>query len=116
MSSPGRGKSAGAAIRIAVVAIVAIGLAAYYRLHRKSITEGEVRQIIESHELIGMPLSKAAARLEHRPPSNPSELVVLDFDQVPGWGAGSVVLEVKDGDVRGAYFEREGPPGGRKEK
>jgi len=107
MSNLGRGS--GAAIRVGIIAIAAIGVAAFFKLHSRPITEEEARRIVASGDLIGMPLSKAAERLQHRPPANCEQGAVLDFEQVPGWSAGPVVLEVKDGNVTAAYFEREGP-------
>ena len=108
MSSPGKSNSA-AVIRIAVIAIIAIGIAAYFRLHSRSITEQEVRAMIASRELVGLPVSVAAEKLQHNVVPMTDGEMACDFAQVPGWSAGPVMLVVKDGNVTGAYFERDAP-------
>jgi hypothetical protein len=106
MSNPGRSSSS-AVVRIAVVAIIAIGIVAFFRLHAKPMTEDQVRAMLASRELIGLPVATAAGKLQHNLEPITDGALACDFAQVPGWSAGPVILEVKNGDVTDAYFERD---------
>jgi hypothetical protein len=108
MSNPGR-SSSGAAVRIGLIAILAVAAVAFFRVHGRSISEDQVRGILASHELVGMPVAAAALKLEHRVSAIDEGEVACEFDQAAGWTAGPVILVVKDGNVTSAFFEHDRP-------
>ena len=69
-----------------------------------AITENQVRQIINSHELVGLTLDAAAEKLQHTAPPTTDGTVIFDFKQVKGWRGQSVCLDVKDGRVTAATW------------
>ncbi len=102
------GKSESSARRyvapIALLVVVAIAAAVWIGRMGSSITEEEVRAIVESGELIGLSVPEALERLEHKPMDSMDEIVVLDFTHIPGWAYGSLALDVENGRVTSAEW------------
>jgi hypothetical protein len=91
-----------------LISIVAVGLlaagAVYMFRSPLSISEREARDLVKSHELIGLPLEDAGKRLQHRVPDTQDGLVILEFRQVKGWKAGPLTLDVRNGKVAAATW------------
>ncbi|MEX2218364.1 MAG: hypothetical protein WD749_06345 [Phycisphaerales bacterium] len=91
-----------------LLAIVLLGLLAagiLYSLRSPfDITETQVRRMVSSGELIGLPLAEAGERLQHRVPGTADGTVVLDFRNVKGWKAGPLTLDVREGRVISATW------------
>lgn len=100
------------AARLAVLLVLAAGALVLVLLMRSptSIHEDEVRRMLASGELVGLPVEEATQRLQHRPPDPPvmDGTVVLDFQHVRGWRAASVELDVRGGRVVLAQWEGAG--------
>jgi hypothetical protein len=99
-----RGGSKGLLIRIIAIAILG-GAAIVIVSNLKSpltISESEVRQMVQKHELIGLTLDQAAKKLQHSSPGTTDGTVMFDFDQVKGWRAGSLAVDVVNGKVTAA--------------
>lgn len=96
------------AVRLAALLIIGIGALVAVLIMRSPMTihEDEVRAMITSGELIGLPIEEAASRLQHRPPQPPvlDGIIVLDFAHVRGWRASAVELELQGGRVIAARW------------
>lgn len=107
MSKPARSSEGRRlAARLAAVGVVgaaAIALAVYAR-SPLSLSEARVRRMIEARELNGLPVADAAARLQQRAPAVTDGAVLIDFSNIRGWSAGSVVLDVRGGVVTAASW------------
>jgi hypothetical protein len=90
-------------LSIVIVGFLAAG-AVYMFRSPLSISESEVKELVRSHELVGLPLEEAGKRLQHHVPPTQDGLVVLDFKQVKGWKAGPLTLDVRDGKVAAATW------------
>jgi hypothetical protein len=108
MSSPGR-RTRAMWVRLAVVILIGGGAAAYLWVRGTPLTlsEAKIRAMIDGKELIGLPMAKAAERLQHHAGYVEDGLSILEFRQIPGWSAGPVVLDIKEGRVQDVYFQRE---------
>jgi len=112
MSNPGRG-SKSLAIRLAVLLVLAGAAALALKLRGSPLTlsEQQVSALISRHELIGLSLDDAAARLQHKPVDTVEGSVVFDFAHIRGWTAGPVVVDVRNGKVVRAAWQRDVAPG-----
>lgn len=72
-----------------------------------AISENDVRNMLASGELIGLPVEEATRRLQHAPPTPPTVdgTLILDFQHVRGWRAAAVELDVQAGRVVDARWE-----------
>lgn len=87
-------------IGLVVLAIVAgAGAWVWYSRFARPVSEDQVQAMITRRELVGLPVQEAARRLGHRAPPTEDGLVLLDFEHVRGWRAGSVMLDVEKGRV-----------------
>ena len=111
MSNRGQGRRGpGLLIRLAVILLIGGGGALYIAMRRPTrITEDQVRAMLASNELIGLPMGRAAERLQHKAGYLDDGTLTLDFAQIDGWTAGPVVLDVHDGIVKKAYWQRDAP-------
>src|SRR5215467_2706549 len=107
MSSRGAG-SKGLMVRLAVL-LVGGGAAVWFVAVKRPrhINEEKVRAMLASGELVGLPMGKAAARLQHRANYIEEGTVTFDFAQMDGWTAGPLVIDVKDGLVTKAYWQKD---------
>jgi hypothetical protein len=100
------------AVRVAALAVLGVVAVALVMLMRSpmTISEDEVRQMLATGELVGLPVEEATRRLEHRPPDPPvmDGTIVLEFQHVRGWRASSVELHVRGGRVEVAQWEGTG--------
>lgn len=104
MSSPGKSNKA-LLVRLTVLIVLGIAAAAAVRLYAPtSITRAEVQDMLNSRELVGLPLAEAAAKLQHTAPPTQDGLVIFDFAQVRGWKGGTVALDVRGGRVFAASW------------
>jgi hypothetical protein len=99
-------KGVGLAIRLGIIILVGAGLVVAVQSMRSplSITESEVRRMVSAHELNGLTLAEAAAKLQQRAPTLDSGRLEVDFANVPGWSAGTLMLEVLNGKVIAAAW------------
>src|SRR5262249_4749271 len=101
-------------IRFAIILLLGAGAVAFVLSRRPmQIAEEKVRSMIASGELVGLPVGRAVERLQHKADYQENGTVTLDFEQVPEWTLGPVVLDVKDGTVTGATFARDRKPPGK---
>lgn len=102
----GRSMARGKGPRLAVIVVIgACPIVDAMKMRSPlGISEGEARRIVASHELIGMSLEDAGARLQHRAPAVDDGSVVLDFNTVKGWKAGPLTLDVRGGKVTAATW------------
>jgi hypothetical protein len=109
-----KNSSKGTAFAVRLAALVVLGAAAVVLVFMMrsplTIDEDDVRQILNSGELVGMPVEEAASRLQHRPPQPAvtDGMVVFDFQHIRGWRASAVELEVRGGEVVAARWEGTG--------
>jgi hypothetical protein len=101
-------------VRLAVLLLVGGAAVWYVAVKRpRHISEDKVRAMLASGELVGLPMGKAAERLQHAANYIEEGTVTFDFAQIDGWTAGPLVIEVKDGMVTRAYWHNDvsGKPG-----
>ena len=113
MSSRGAG-SKGLFVRLAVLLAIGGAVVLVVAITRpRHISEDKVRAMLASGELVGLPMGKAAERLQHRANYIEEGTVSFDFAQIDGWTAGPLVIEVTDGMVTRAYWHNDvsGKPG-----
>jgi len=101
-----RGGNKGLLIRLGVLVVLGIaGVIIALNVNSPlSISESEVRQMVRNHSLVGLPLKDAAKKLQHDAPATTDGSVVFDFDQVKGWKAGKLCLDVMNGKVTAASW------------
>jgi hypothetical protein len=89
-------------VTLAVVTSAAVWVWAF---RGPAVTEGKVRSMLVSGELVGLPVEEAARRLGHRVGKvSDEDLVLLDFEHVPGWSAAGVMLTTRGGKVTSASW------------
>jgi hypothetical protein len=109
-------KASGNAFAVRLVALLILAaVAVVFVLMMRSpltITEDDVRRMVNTGELVGLPVEDAASRLQHRPPQPPvtEGIVVFDFSHVRGWRAAGVEVEISGGRITEARWEGTGGP------
>ena len=111
MSSRGQGSSKGVLIRLLIVVALGGAAVAYVRTRGSplTITEPRVAAMLARGELVGLTVPQAAKKLQHEPPANCTNNAAFGFEQVEGWTAGQVILEVDGGVVTKAYWAKDAP-------
>ncbi len=111
MSSRGQGSSKGVLIRLLVLLVLGGGGALYLKFRGSplTITEAKVQAMLDGNELVGLTVPQAAKKLQHEPPQNCNNNAAFGFEQVEGWTAGQVILEVDGGVVTKAYWAKDAP-------
>lgn len=104
---PAPGRHSGPRTAITVLALAVITSAAVWVWVLRggpALTPERVQAMIASRELVGLPVAEAARRLGHRADESDGDTVMLDFDHVPNWKGGSVMLLVENGTVTQATW------------
>jgi hypothetical protein len=102
-----RGGSKGMLMRLMVIAAIGAAAIVVALALKPSVSEGEVRRMVREGELIGLTLKDAAKKLRSEAPATTDGAVEFEFDQVKGWTAGHLLLDVVDGRVRAATWKKD---------
>ncbi len=91
-----KGKKRGVGVLVTLVVVLAIVVVMWMNKPGPAaapLTPARVQQMIDDGSLIGLSFEEAADRLNHDVPHDPSaHAIVLDFNSVPDWNAGSLEL------------------------
>src|ERR1043165_2195404 len=98
--------------RTAVLAAAGVALIVVAWLLRPALVEvgeGEARRLVSRGELIGLTLTEAGQKLQHRTPATRDGAVVLGFEHARRWKAGPLTLDVRDGRETAATWGAPAP-------
>lgn len=95
---------------IALVLLLAIGAWIFFAFGHPAVTEVEVRNMVDTGELVGLTPKRAAERLQRPLPQPDMQGIIrVTFRDVSTWTSGPLELEVKDELITSATLPKLNP-------